>query len=98
MVMSSLFKSRKSIASKTPSSSPAAPTSPVPEVLPKQESSRRSSVCEDDDKVISTPVNGVESGYASAETSDSELAEVYFTKPHLKFINQQLSKLSPQGE
>ncbi|KAI9893782.1 MAG: hypothetical protein M1814_005999 [Vezdaea aestivalis] len=38
----------------------------------------------------------VESGYASASSSENSLPEVYFTKPHLKFINQQLAKLEPQ--
>jgi phosphoadenosine phosphosulfate reductase len=38
-----------------------------------------------------------ESGYASAESSQESLPEVYFAKPHLKFINAQLQKLEPQG-
>ena len=37
----------------------------------------------------------VESGYASGSSIDS-LPDIYFTRPHLKFINQQLSKLEPQ--
>ena len=39
-----------------------------------------------------------ESGYASAASSQESLTEVFFTKPHLKFINAQLQKLEPQGE
>lgn len=39
-----------------------------------------------------------ESGYASGESSHESLVEVYFSKPHLKFINAQLQKLEPQGE
>ncbi|KAF1983831.1 phosphoadenosine phosphosulfate reductase [Aulographum hederae CBS 113979] len=38
----------------------------------------------------------VESGYASGSSSDASLPEVYFSKPHLKFLNQQLQRLSPQ--
>lgn len=37
----------------------------------------------------------VESGYASG-SSTAALSDVYFTRPHLKFINAQLAKLSPQ--
>ncbi|CAK1359209.1 Phosphoadenosine phosphosulfate reductase [Cercospora beticola] len=37
-----------------------------------------------------------ESGYASGGSSSPSLPEVYFTRPHLKFINAQLSKLEPQ--
>ncbi|EME86778.1 uncharacterized protein MYCFIDRAFT_194737 [Pseudocercospora fijiensis CIRAD86] len=36
----------------------------------------------------------VESGYASG-SSTASLPEVYFSRPHLKFINSQLSKLEP---
>lgn len=36
-----------------------------------------------------------ESGYASG-SSTASLPEVYFSRPHLKFINAQLSKLEPQ--
>lgn len=39
-----------------------------------------------------------ESGYASAESSQESLPEIYFTRPHLKYINAQLAKLEPQGE
>lgn len=38
-----------------------------------------------------------ESGYASAASSQESLTEIYFTKPHLKYINAQLQKLEPQG-
>ncbi|KAK3060429.1 hypothetical protein LTS18_008564, partial [Coniosporium uncinatum] len=37
-----------------------------------------------------------ESGYASGSSSHESLPDVYFSKPHLKFINQQLQRLSPQ--
>ncbi|KAK3111588.1 3'-phosphoadenylsulfate reductase [Teratosphaeriaceae sp. CCFEE 6253] len=36
-----------------------------------------------------------ESGYASGSSTES-LADVYFTRSHLKFINQQLAKLEPE--
>lgn len=39
--------------------------------------------------------NEAESGYASG-SSIAALPEVHFTRPHLKFLNQQLSKLEPQ--
>lgn len=39
-----------------------------------------------------------ESGYASAESSQENLQEIFFTRPHLKYINAQLAKLEPQGE
>jgi len=44
-----------------------------------------------------SPTMGSESGYASAASSQDGLAEVYFSKPHLKFVNAQLQKLEPQG-
>ncbi|KAK4555329.1 3'-phosphoadenylsulfate reductase [Recurvomyces mirabilis] len=37
----------------------------------------------------------VESGYASG-SSVADLPDIYFTRPHLKFINKQLSQLEPQ--
>lgn len=37
-----------------------------------------------------------ESGYASAESSQENLQEIFFTRPHLKYINAQLAKLEPQ--
>jgi phosphoadenosine phosphosulfate reductase len=39
--------------------------------------------------------SGNESGYASG-SSTVNLSETYFSRPHLKFLNQQLNKLSPQ--
>lgn len=38
-----------------------------------------------------------ESGYVSGSGSDSSLPEIYFTKPHLAFLNRQLQFLEPQG-
>lgn len=38
-----------------------------------------------------------ESGYASG-SSTTTLPELYFSRPHLKFLNQQLAKLEPKGE
>ncbi|KAF2197680.1 phosphoadenosine phosphosulfate reductase [Delitschia confertaspora ATCC 74209] len=38
----------------------------------------------------------VESGYASGASSESGLSEVYFTRPHLKYLNSQLQNLEPQ--
>ncbi|KAF1995793.1 phosphoadenosine phosphosulfate reductase [Amniculicola lignicola CBS 123094] len=37
-----------------------------------------------------------ESGYASGASSQDSFPEVYFSKPHLKFINAQLQNLEPQ--
>nr|POE89278.1 phosphoadenosine phosphosulfate reductase [Quercus suber] len=37
-----------------------------------------------------------ESGYVSGSSTTSSLPDVYFTRPHLKFINAQLAKLEPQ--
>ena len=39
----------------------------------------------------------VESGYVSGSSSQSEIPEIYFTKPHLAFLNRQLQNLEPQG-
>lgn len=39
-----------------------------------------------------------ESGYVSGSSSDDALPEVYFTKPHLTFLNRQLQFLEPQGQ
>ncbi|KAH9868146.1 hypothetical protein J1614_007218 [Plenodomus biglobosus] len=47
-------------------------------------------------KVYQRPTIHEESGYASAASSQESLTEIYFTKPHLKFINAQLQKLEPQ--
>jgi phosphoadenosine phosphosulfate reductase len=37
----------------------------------------------------------LESGYASGTSSTSDLSTITFTKPHLKYLNTQLSKLEP---
>ncbi|KAF2397432.1 3' phosphoadenylyl thiosulfotransferase [Trichodelitschia bisporula] len=37
-----------------------------------------------------------ESGYASATSDNGGFAEIYFTRPHLKYLNKQLSQLEPQ--
>lgn len=39
----------------------------------------------------------VESGYVSGSSSNADLPEIYFTKPHLAFLNRQLQHLEPQG-
>lgn len=39
----------------------------------------------------------VESGYVSGSSSQVDLPEIYFTKPHLAFLNRQLQHLEPQG-
>jgi phosphoadenosine phosphosulfate reductase len=46
----------------------------------------------------SPTIRSEESGYASATSSQVGLPDVYFSKPHLKFINAQLQDLEPQGE
>ncbi|RVX73217.1 Phosphoadenosine phosphosulfate reductase [Exophiala mesophila] len=53
---------------------------------------------------MSSPTSGsrspswkaTDSGYASGSNSEIGLPEVYFTKPHLKFLNRQLQFLEPQ--
>lgn len=53
----------------------------------------------------SSPVYGLEqnathdleSGYVSGSSSQSDVPEIYFTKPHLAFLNRQLQNLEPQG-
>ncbi|OAL57096.1 phosphoadenosine phosphosulfate reductase [Pyrenochaeta sp. DS3sAY3a] len=50
----------------------------------------------DKDETYSQRSGQDESGYVSAASSESSLTEVYFSKPHLKFINSQLQKLEPQ--
>lgn len=42
-------------------------------------------------------VHDTESGYVSGSGSESSLPEIYFTKPHLAFLNRQLQFLEPQG-
>ena len=39
---------------------------------------------------------GPDSGYSSGSTSEADVPEIYFTKPHLKFLNRQLQFLEPQ--
>ena len=39
----------------------------------------------------------VESGYVSGSSSQADIPEIYFTKPHLAFLNRQLQNLQPQG-
>lgn len=39
----------------------------------------------------------LESGYASAGSSEASTPDIYFTKPHLQFLNRQLQNLEPQG-
>ncbi|RMZ75608.1 hypothetical protein DV737_g5219, partial [Chaetothyriales sp. CBS 132003] len=41
-------------------------------------------------------MTAVDSGYASGNSSDIEMPEVYFSKRHLQFINAQLQLLEPQ--
>lgn len=38
-----------------------------------------------------------ESGYASASSSEESIPDVFFTKPHLTFLNRQLQNLEPPG-
>ncbi|MCJ1296360.1 hypothetical protein MMC34_007926 [Xylographa carneopallida] len=37
-----------------------------------------------------------ESGYASGSSSETSIPDVFFTKPHLRFLNRQLQNLEPQ--
>ena len=39
----------------------------------------------------------VESGYVSGSSSQADIPEIYFTKPHLAFLNRQLQNLEPTG-
>lgn len=39
----------------------------------------------------------VESGYVSGSSSEASIPDIYFTKPHLAFLNRQLQGLEPQG-
>ncbi|KAL9068217.1 MAG: hypothetical protein Q9161_006350 [Pseudevernia consocians] len=41
-------------------------------------------------------VHDVESGYVSGSSSQADIPEIYFTKPHLAFLNRQLQNLEPQ--
>jgi hypothetical protein len=40
---------------------------------------------------------GSESGYDSGSSSETCYHDVLFTKAHLKFLNQQLQRLEPEG-
>jgi len=42
-------------------------------------------------------VREFESGYVSGSSSQADLPDIYFTKPHLAFLNRQLQHLEPQG-
>ncbi|KAI1630059.1 phosphoadenosine phosphosulfate reductase [Exophiala viscosa] len=44
----------------------------------------------------SPSLSGADSGYASVQNSEISMPEVYFTKPHLQFLNRQLQFLEPQ--
>lgn len=39
-----------------------------------------------------------ESGYDSPGSSSGGLPVIYFSRPHLKYLNEQLQKLEPEGE
>lgn len=39
----------------------------------------------------------LESGYASATSSEASIPDIFFTKHHLQFLNRQLQNLEPQG-
>ena len=41
-------------------------------------------------------IESTDSGYSSGSSSEAEMPEVYFTKPHLQFLNRQLQFLEPQ--
>jgi phosphoadenosine phosphosulfate reductase len=47
---------------------------------------------------LSASQEDLDPGYASATSENGGFADVYFTKPHLKFLNQQLNQLEPQGQ
>jgi phosphoadenosine phosphosulfate reductase len=38
-----------------------------------------------------------ESGYASGSSSESSIPKIFFSKPHLEFLNRQLQFLKPEG-
>ncbi|KAI9882049.1 MAG: hypothetical protein M1823_006214 [Watsoniomyces obsoletus] len=38
----------------------------------------------------------LESGYASGSSSEAAIPDIYFSKPHLRFLNEQLQHLSPE--
>lgn len=43
------------------------------------------------------PDTMAESGYASGSSSESSIPEIFFSKPHLEFLNRQLQFLEPEG-
>lgn len=48
--------------------------------------------------VDSISVQDLESGYVSGSGSEASIPEVYFSKPHLHFLNRQLQNLEPPGQ
>ncbi|KAI9813505.1 MAG: hypothetical protein M1832_006303 [Thelocarpon impressellum] len=48
------------------------------------------------DEADDSPHGSLESGYASASSSQEAVADIVLTKQHLKHLNQQLQKLEPQ--
>lgn len=42
-------------------------------------------------------IQDTESGYCSGSGSETSLPDIYFTKPHLSFLNRQFQFLEPQG-
>lgn len=44
-----------------------------------------------------SPSSKVDSGYVSGTSSEDRTPEIYFTTPHLTFLNRQLQNLEPQG-
>ncbi|KPI43742.1 Phosphoadenosine phosphosulfate [Cyphellophora attinorum] len=77
-----------------------APSSPSPSPQQADKMSRPSTPAPIDtscESGRSTPLSKTaDSGYGSAAASEIDLPEVYFTKPHLQFINRQLQNLEPQ--
>ncbi|MCJ1411964.1 hypothetical protein MMC19_006056 [Ptychographa xylographoides] len=47
-------------------------------------------------EILSPMDRDEESGYASGSSSDASIPELFFTKPHLRFLNRQLQNLEPQ--
>lgn len=44
------------------------------------------------------PASDMESSYVSGSSSHASTPEIYFTTPHLTFLNRQLQNLEPQGK
>lgn len=65
--------------------------------MPAKIPSKLSLNCSSDSDVPDSKDIMTESGYASATSSDDELPDIMFTKPHLQFLNRQLQFLEPQG-